>query len=523
MRRFGGKFVKLGEIVEIRRGITSGCDAFFMPKEITEQMLEDYPGEQEFRRQAGGASRKDVEAGRLKIVEAGDGSIHPIESQYLAPEVHSLMKVDRPIIRASDIDRVVLLAGEPMEKLKKKSPWVWRYLQYGSQATFESSKSRPVPVPKRSTCAARNPWYDLTRLVRPGIAFWPMAQKYRHIVPTNPESLICNHNLFDISGPNLTFIEKEALCAILNSTIIGFFKAFYGRFAGTETTLKTEVVDVGFIDVPNPKGISSLLASKIIAAFKKMQKRESGHLLSEELINCHSAERAREIIAKGVRFPKELLQEDRQRLDNCVFELLGVLDSSARRKLANTLYEETSRYFQEGRAVELQAMENGARSNRKRINPAEIASDIWDALVLEDVTPLREWIESQPESDTLAAIPEERPVFFPENPLFELKTVCVGKDKKNQVDYRSQEQAGLVFQLAQLGLAGNIKLPSTRRGCLDVRARLKERIEKARSQIRDYVESRTADERLQAQLREALERWYLYGRNRPGDNPPRPA
>ena len=35
MARFGNRFVPLGEIVEIRRGITSGCDAFFMPKDVT--------------------------------------------------------------------------------------------------------------------------------------------------------------------------------------------------------------------------------------------------------------------------------------------------------------------------------------------------------------------------------------------------------------------------------------------------------------------------------------------------------
>ena len=46
----------------------------------------------------------------------------PSKPKYLAPEVHSLMKVDRPIVRAADLDRVVLLVSEPMDKLKAKSP-----------------------------------------------------------------------------------------------------------------------------------------------------------------------------------------------------------------------------------------------------------------------------------------------------------------------------------------------------------------------------------------------------------------
>ena len=71
-------------------------------------------------------------------------------------------------------------------------------------ATFASSKSQPGPLPERSTCAARDPWYNLTGLVQPGVAFWPMAQQYRHIIAANPERLICNHNLFDVATPDLS-------------------------------------------------------------------------------------------------------------------------------------------------------------------------------------------------------------------------------------------------------------------------------------------------------------------------------
>ena len=35
MRRFGKRFVALGEIAAIRFGVKTGCDAFFMPKDMT--------------------------------------------------------------------------------------------------------------------------------------------------------------------------------------------------------------------------------------------------------------------------------------------------------------------------------------------------------------------------------------------------------------------------------------------------------------------------------------------------------
>src|SRR5208337_3925134 len=110
-------------------------------------------------------------------------------------------------------------------------------------------------VPQRTSCAARDPWYDLTRLVKPGFALWPMAQQYRHIIPGNPERLICNHNLFDLSSELLSKKEQKVLVAVLNSTLVGLFKTFYGRFAGTEGNLKTEVIDVNLIEIPDPREV----------------------------------------------------------------------------------------------------------------------------------------------------------------------------------------------------------------------------------------------------------------------------
>ena len=107
MRDYGSRFVRLAEIAEIRRGITSGCDAFFMPHDVTASTLDEYRTEKDFRRRFG-IGRTAVERDEYKIVEAGDGSLHAIEAIYVRPEVHSLMEVDRPLVRGRDLDRVVV-------------------------------------------------------------------------------------------------------------------------------------------------------------------------------------------------------------------------------------------------------------------------------------------------------------------------------------------------------------------------------------------------------------------------------
>ena len=197
MREFGDKFIRLGDIASIRFGIKSGCDAFFMPRDVSKDMLADYPTEKDWPKSLlmRSCKRSEVESGAVLIIQAGDKTVHPIEKEFVRPELHSLMKVDRPIVRPEELDRVVLWVDKPLHEIK--GTYAYDYIRWGSRQTFTSKKSKPVPVPERSTCQSRELWYNVTGL-EPGIAFWPMAQQYRHIIAANPENLSCNHNLFDL-------------------------------------------------------------------------------------------------------------------------------------------------------------------------------------------------------------------------------------------------------------------------------------------------------------------------------------
>ncbi len=512
MRRLWSRFVALGEIATIRRGITSGCDAFFMPTDVTAEMLAKHEGDRAFRQHAAGAPRRDVESGKLKIIEAGDGSVHAIEAKYLAPEVHSLMKLDRPVVRGRDLDRVVLLVSEPMEKLKVKSPWVWRYLRYGSGATFASEKSRGKPVPHRSTCAARDPWYDLTKLVKSGFAFWPKSQQYRHIIPANPAQVICNCNLYDVASDQLNAQEQKSLVAILNCTLVGLFKTFYGRFAGTEGNLKTEVVDVNLMEVPDPRGLTADVAKRFANALERMSRREVGRLVEEQLMDCHSPDRARRIASGPLVLSTELQQRDRRDLDDAVFELLGVSDPNERDGLIGDLYEAAARHFREIRVVEIEKMQQRAKSNSQRFSVHDLAADIWDAAEIEDATPLAQWVGQYRESNVLVDIPEERPVMLSPSPMFDPDTVYFGKSRKSHVDCPCHAQAELIVRLANLGVSGSVKLPAETGPCFTLLDRVNVRMDKALARFRELAESRTSDERVRAQLAEVLQRWFVLGR-----------
>src|SRR5207302_7753731 len=142
----------------------------------------------------------------------------------------------------------------------------------------------------------------------------------RHIIDANPERLICNHNLFDLAARDtLKPRERDVFVAVLNSTLVGLFKTFYGRYAGTEGNLKTEVIDVNLLEVPDPRGVSADLAKRLTGALNQLARRDVGHLVEEQLRECHSPERARRLAAGPLKLSDELRQPDRRDLDDATF------------------------------------------------------------------------------------------------------------------------------------------------------------------------------------------------------------
>jgi hypothetical protein len=76
-------------------------------------------------------ARSRAESGEIKIVEAGDGSLWPIEAQFLEPEVHSTMEIESLVVSPDKLKRLILLVSEPKERLK--GTLVLEYMGFGEQ------------------------------------------------------------------------------------------------------------------------------------------------------------------------------------------------------------------------------------------------------------------------------------------------------------------------------------------------------------------------------------------------------
>jgi hypothetical protein len=510
---YGDRFVRLGEVAEVRFGIKSGCDAFFMPHDATADVLKQVEDGLPWN-DIGvmtPCKRNEVTSGKVRIVRAGDGTLHPVEAEYLRPEVHSLMEIDRPVIRAKNLDRVVLWVNKPLSKLAHT--YVGKYIRWGAKQTFASKKSKSVTVPERSTCAARPLWYDLTNIAT-GTVFWPMAQKYRHIAPANPDGLVCNHNLFYIKTPKLSEDEETALAAVLNCTIVALFKHFYGRYAGSEGTLKTEVVDTVLLEIPNPTGVPKKLAARMTAALEKMKKRNVTHLVDQAMLDCHSEEVMREILAKPPQLPAELQQADRRELDDCVLELIGVGNAAERAKLLDELYLETTKYYRYQRTQDIQAMADRAGNNGRQLGAQDLAESIWHSLSDEERgSGLAAWIKSAfPDTETVE-IPEGTPQARGATDMFHPNAVGfrAGKDVR-QLEYASPEQAALVAELARLGIHGHLNVPKRVADCAKCLLQLESRLAKAKAVFTELAASRTGTQSLQEKTSSLLLYWYTRGK-----------
>jgi methylase of polypeptide subunit release factors len=519
MNRYGSRFVPLGEIATIRFGVKSGCDAFFMPRDVSAEFLQKYsPLEWNDAPLHTHCKRSEVESGEVKLVKTGSGddTVHPVEAKYLSPEVHSLMNVSRPVLTPSDLSRIVLLVSEPMHALK--GTYVQKYLRYGERNTFASTKSKAVPVPERATCASRNLWYDLT-YTKCGHLVWPKSQQYRHVVVHNKSRVVVNCNLYDVTVIDENKCPPELLAGVLNSTLVGLVKIYFGRYAGTEGNLKTEVVDVNLLEVPDPRHITKTVANKLQNAFHQLCTRDTQPMVEEEFMERQSAKHIKKLAEKPIGLPQELKMPDRRALDLAVFELLGVTDAAEREKLCDELYYETANHFRQIRIVEVQKQEQRAGAEGREFRTDELAADLWDSLPEEDKQPIAQWITSQATGGAAVNIPEGHASLPDANDFLDANTVFFrhsdgGKAVSQPLHLPSRAHAETVYLLSQHGIHGSLLLPAAVQAAQTLQQQIVKRLAAFAAKAGELARSRTGDEKRLADLARLLEFWMTHGKPR---------
>jgi hypothetical protein len=311
--------------------------------------------------------------------------------------------------------------------------------------------------------------------------------------------------------------QVAALQAILNSTLLANFKTFYGRYAGTEGNLKTEVVDVNLLEVPDPRHVTKAVARKLRDAFARLCRRDTGPMVEEEFMECHSIKRARKLAEKPIGLPAELTMKDRRALDLAVFELLGVTDAGQREALCDDLYRETAAHFRQIRVVEIQKQEQRAETAGREFRTDELAADLWDSLSEAERQPLGEWLAAQTPGGKLHTIPEGKASLPDASDFLDASTVFFrqsisGKSASNRLPLPSRYHAEMVFTLSQAGLHGDVRLPEGAGAARVLKQRLDARLAGIAEKADHLARSRTSDERKAADVAGLLRHWMIHGK-----------
>ncbi len=466
LKRGGASFVPLGQIAEVKRGVTSGCDAFFFPKDVTAEKLAENLSDKDFKDRYGITKK---ETGKIRIVHAGDKSQHLIEAEYLEPIVFNLMEIESIEINPRTLNKQVLLINEEEDELKGKR--VLKYIKFGEHQGFN----------ERPTCANRHPWYSLDTHQR-GNFFWTKSQRYRHIVPINEQNYIANCNLYDIWTKETNY--AITLGAILNSTIMVLIKHQFGRTMGGDPLLKTEVSDVKMMLVPDARLVSPEIKSKLINALDSMRKRETKHL-----VNVDSTDEE--------NWTGELALADRQALDNAVLELVGIASADERRELQDELYHEITKLYRQIRVAEKKMQKfRAASANKGKQTARGIAEEIWTELAPQPkpFTPL-DFVPSNAETETIS-LPLGRAKVAAKSLLHD-DGVQIGE---TFVSLGSIERSDFVKSLSDLSLHGEMEIPVSSEICSKASRMNEKEFERVNELFYSEAATFVADENLQEKI-----------------------
>ena len=472
----------LQNLANISRGFTSGKDDFYCVHDVTQHHLDRTTNPQEFQ-DRWGITREQTR--RVRIVRDGANVEHLIESRFLELELHTLMEVKRPIVRREDPTRLVVNA--PVSRARIRNTHIEAYVVYAEQQDWHTG-------PTIASRARVRPWYDLGLRPRQDRAqlFWPKAQQYRHVVPLNPDLLVCKDRLYDVWVTDE--LDPKLLWATLNSTIVALSKHQFGRGAGIEGNLDTHVIDVNAMLTPDVRLASPEASARAIAACEMMSTRNSERYLYDEFE-----------------------MDDRRELDDATLEMLGIKDPAERAELRNRIYHDLTAFQKATREREIIAQRDRRQSSRTSVaTPQDIADEMWEehhqSLGLLQFP--EDFVHHHSQGDWIDLPPgpvEVGQALFDQHGLLKGGTVRVGGSDGSVIDVGSMSRSQFLEAMAQCHRSGRIRVPDTT-VCAEAVSSFQQYCNDLRRRCSNLAKQRTSDEGRQRAVVNALLRKALQWR-----------
>lgn len=244
-----GAMVPLGELAEVRRGVTSGAnEVFYLTRE--------------------------------RASELG------LEKELLAPLVRSPRErgAETILVDPARTEHVALVCPVAAEALARY-PVVSGYLRQ-----HEACATRP-------TLRARSPWWALP--VNPARLFLTKAYAARFVQRLAPVPVVADQRVYSVH-PRAS-LHVDLLAAVLNSTFTAFALESLGRASLGEGALEWTVADAATLPVLDPRRLGAEARKRALAALAECAKRPVGDVENErDRADRRALDQAIASVAEGV-------------------------------------------------------------------------------------------------------------------------------------------------------------------------------------------------------------------------------
>jgi SAM-dependent methyltransferase len=297
------RLLALADVALVRRGITTGANEFFYLSRASSQ-TEDEAGSKRGRRSPG----RDSTNG-LMVVRDRAGRVTEIETELLSPVVFSLKEIPGVLLERHVARR--MLFNCPLRPNELEGTRALEYIERGEAAGYHH----------RPTCANRDPWYSVTRGMKPAPLIFPSKVGERWLVALNSARVFEDKKLYGVFPAR--GVSVLALAALLNSTWARYYAEVTCRqMTGAQAIADIDVAVAEQIMLPDPRMLPPETKKKLEAAILELSLRPIYSIFDE--VN----------------------RPDRRMLDALTLEAIGFGKASERESVLNQLYKAVTELVQ---------------------------------------------------------------------------------------------------------------------------------------------------------------------------------
>lgn len=236
-----GKLVRLGDIADVRRGITTGANDFF------------YLSEE-------------------------DQAKWQIEDEFLKPVIKSPRECRSIVVKPEDLKFKLFYCHKDKHELRGTN--ALRYIEWGEtdDEWIDDKTGLPNPPYSRPSCRGRRNWYDVGSKNFHKV-LWSMIHSDRPVAFWNESNVAVDHNLFEIINDS-----QLETWVFLASTPQVIWRELIGRGNLGQGALKTEGIDIRKFEIIRPSSYSKEDLVRAKNAFERISQRTILNLVDEILL-----------------------------------------------------------------------------------------------------------------------------------------------------------------------------------------------------------------------------------------------